>query len=169
MARAVPYEWHTLAELYVDLLRDLYDAEVRLGEAMPRIVTAAGSPALEATLRRNLEENREQVWRLEKCFEMQGMQPDREYCKAMVGLLEEMDDVLEAGGDDIVRDAAIITVAQRIEHYQIALYGTCRTFAQRIGMGEAANLLRSSLNEQYDADVKLTTLAEEVVNPHSER
>lgn len=154
----------SLDTLFIDQLQDIYDAEQRLTQALPKMASAAASPQLKNAFEQHLNETRRQIERLERCFELIGEEPKAKTCEAMKGLIAEGDEVVQAKGDDDVRDAALIAAAQRVEHYEIAAYGTARTFAQRLGHSEVAELLQQNLDEEGATDKKLTGLAEATIN-----
>jgi len=154
--------------LFIDQLEDLYDAEQRLTQALPKMADAARAPSLKAAFQQHLRETQNQVTRLERVFKLLGRQPQRETCEAMKGLIEEGAEVVSASGDDNVIDAALIAAAQRVEHYEISGYGTARTFAQHLGHSDAARLLQETLEEEATTDKKLTALAEQQVNRQAE-
>ena len=154
----------SLHDLYVDELKDLYNAENQLLKALPKMAKAASAPKLKAAFTEHLEVTRGHVERLERVFEGLGASPKGKKCKAMEGLIEEGKEVMEEEGEDAVIDAALIGAAQRVEHYEMAGYGTVRTFAQLLGFDDAAALLQSTLDEEGEADKKLTQLAETVIN-----
>lgn len=156
--------YDSLHDLFLQQLKDLYDAEHRLIEALPQMEERAHSPALKNAFRHHMEETERQVVRLETIFEKLEQTPERVKCAAMVGLISEGEEVLGAEGDPNVIDAALIAAAQRVEHYEIAGYGTARAFAQQLGLAYAAELLHDSLDEEVGADKKLTTIAEQSVN-----
>ena len=145
-------------------LKDLYDAEQRLCEAIPDMVNAAASPALTQAFQTHLEQTKRQVSRLEQCFVDLGKSAGRETCDAMKGLIKEAAEIVDAVGDPDVRDAALIAAAQRVEHYEIASYGSARTFAQRLGHSNVVRLLQTTLDEEKETDQRLTQLAEERIN-----
>jgi ferritin-like metal-binding protein YciE len=145
-------------------LKDLYSAEKQLVEALPDIVQAATSKELSDAVSEHLEETRNHVKRLEEVFQSIGMKPESEHCDGMEGLISEGSEVAEARGDGDARDAALIGAAQRVEHYEIAAYGTARTIAQQLGHTDAAKLLGQTLDEESAADEKLTKIAESSVN-----
>ena len=149
----------------MDQLRDLYDAETRLVEALPKMVEAAAAPELKAAFKSHLAETENQVTRLEQAFEMLSTKPKAETCDAMKGLLKEGDKVIMGSGDASVRDAALIAAAQRVEHYEMAGYGAARNFAQRLGRQDVARLLQQTLDEEGNADKKLTQIADNCVLP----
>src|SRR5262249_43833897 len=146
-------------------LQDLYDAEKRLVKALPQMADAARSSALKAAFQEHFRQTEGHVSRLEQVFRMLGKSAQTKTCEAMKGLVEEGSEVISAKGDADVKDAALIAAAQRVEHYEIAGYGTARTFAQRLGRHDAAQLLQQTLDEEAATDKKLTALAEQSVNP----
>lgn len=154
----------SLRELLVDELKDLYSAENQLVKALPKMAKAAASPELKAAFEEHLEETKGQVDRLVTIFEQLEGSPKGKKCKAMEGLIEEGSDVIDAEGDDSVKDAALICAAQKVEHYEMAGYGCARTFATLLGLDEVADLLQTTLDEEGTADKKLTELAETVIN-----
>lgn len=156
--------YDTLDELFVQQLKDLYDAEHRLTEALPKMQEKASAPSLGNAFQNHLLETEKQIVRLETIFEKLGIQPERVKCAAMIGLISEGEEVLDASGDPNVLDAALIAAAQRVEHYEISGYGTARAFAQHLGLAYAAELLQESLDEESAADAKLTSIAEQSVN-----
>ncbi len=150
--------------LFLIQLEDLYDAERRLIDALPKMAEASHSPELAAAFRDHHRETQQQASRLERIFRMLDRKPETETCEAMKGLIKEGEAMIDAKGDPMVRDAALIAAAQRVEHYEIAAYGAARTFARRLGQQEAADLLQETLDEEGEADKKLTSIAEESVN-----
>ena len=162
-------EMESLKELYVDELKDLYSAEKQLVEALPDIAEAASSKDLQTAISEHLEETRGHVKRLEEVFQAIGIEPESEHCDGMEGLISEGSEVAEADGDGDARDAALIGAAQRVEHYEIAAYGTARSLAQQLGHRDAAKLLSQTLDEESAADVKLTRIAEKSVNKAASR
>ena len=156
--------FNSLRELYLNELRDLYSAETQLIDALPKMADAATSPQLKAAFSNHLEETRLHAQRLERIFQTLGEKPSGETCAAMKGLISEGEDYVKAGGDDNVRDAGLIGAAQRVEHYEIAGYGTARALATRLGEAAAARVLQQTLDEEGAADKKLTQIAESQVN-----
>ena len=152
----------SLRELYVEQLRDLYDAEQQIIKALPDMIEAATSEELKDGLNEHLEVTKTQATRLEQIFEKLGEKPKGEKCKGMQGVLQEGSDLVEDIDDTNVRDAAIIASAQRVEHYEMAGYGTARTYATQLGQDDAAQLLEETLEEEKEADEKLSQLAEEI-------
>ena len=154
----------TLQKLYVSELRDLYSAENQLLKALPKMAKGASSPELKDAFEKHLEQTRGHVERLEQLFEQLDETPKGKTCKAMKGLIDEGSEILEEDGEDSVLDAGIIVAAQKVEHYEIASYGSVRTFANLLGQDEAAKLLQSTLDEESEANELLNQLAESVVN-----
>jgi ferritin-like metal-binding protein YciE len=154
----------SLKELFVEELRDIYDAENQILEALPKMVDAATAPDLKSGFSQHLRQTEEQVRRLERIFERLGERAKGKSCEGMKGLLKEGSEALKLRGDDATRDAALIAEAQKVEHYEIAAYGTVCTWANLLGENEAFNLLKQTLNEEKQADEKLTRLAESHVN-----
>lgn len=159
--------YNTLDELFLDQLQDIYDAEHRLTEALPKMAGAAKSSQLKAAFESHLKETEQQVKRLEQVFELIGEKPERKTCAAMKGLISEGSEAINATGDEDVCDAALICAAQRVEHYEIAGYGCLRTLADRLGHAQVAKLLQQTLDEEGAADKKLTSIAQSSVNPQA--
>jgi len=154
----------TLHDLYVEELRDLYNAEHQILKALPKMAKAASAPLLAKAFTEHLAETKVQVERLETIFKTLDVSPKGKTCKAMEGLLEEGKDVMSEDADPTVMDAALIAAAQRVEHYEMAGYGCVRTFARLLGEDASADLLQKTLDEEGAADKKLTKLAESVIN-----
>ncbi len=157
----------SLRDLYVDSLKDIYSAEKQLIEALPKMAKGAKSPELKTAFEDHLEETRTHVERLEKIFERLGKSPRGKRCKGMEGLIEEGSEMLEADGDESVIDAGLIIGAQKVEHYEIAAYGSVRTFAELLNDTKSAELLQETLDEEGATDQRLTEIAERIVNPES--
>lgn len=155
----------TLQELLVDELKDLYSAENQLLKALPKMAKKAASESLQAAFTAHLEETEGQVDRLTKIGELMEIKLTGKKCKAMEGLVEEGKEVLEEEGRSAVIDAALIGAAQRVEHYEIAAYGTAKTFAEQLGLTEVAELLAETLDEESAADEKLSSISLEEVLP----
>ena len=153
---------NSLQELYVEQLRDLYDAEQQIIKALPQMIKAATSDELKQALTEHLDVTKEQANRLETIFNNLGEKAKGEKCKGLQGVISEGNDTVEEIDNDDVRDAAIIGSAQRVEHYEIAGYGTARTFATLLEDDEASDLLQRSLDEEKEADEKLTEIAEAI-------
>jgi ferritin-like metal-binding protein YciE len=154
----------TMQDLLCEELRDIYNAEQQLVKALPRLAAAVTTPSLQDALQDHLAETEGQVRRLEQVFEALGQKAAGKKCKGMEGLLEEGAEMTGQSGSELVRDAGIISVAQRIEHYEIAAYGCAITHARVLGLEEVAELLERTLVEEKLADEKLSTIAEQEVN-----
>lgn len=150
----------TLTKLYIEQLKDIYSAETQLTRALPKMAKSATDETLKQAFETHLEETKTHIERLESIFQTLERSPRGPKCKGMAGLLEEGDELMkeEEIADDVL-DAGLIAAAQRVEHYEIAAYGTVRTFAQRLGHAEIAQLLQQTLDEEYATDQKLTTIA----------
>ena len=162
------HEFNSLDELFVHELKDLYDAEHRLMEALPQMAEAASSSDLRQAFTTHLQETQGHIRQLEQVFRKLGTEPERQACKAMKGIIDEGSDMLSAKGDDKVRDAALIASAQRAEHYEIAGYGTVRTFAQQLGHQSLVPILQQILDEEGATDKKLSMIAEGHVNAEAQ-
>lgn len=154
----------TLKELYVEELKDLYNAEGQLLKALPQMAAAATSPKLKAAFEEHLSQTEGHVQRLTQIFDGLGEKPTGKVCKAMKGLVAEGEEVIEEDGESHVKDAALIAAAQRVEHYEMAGYGSARSFAKLLGEKEAVALLQQTLDEEGAADETLTKLAESSIN-----
>jgi len=157
----------TLQKLYTDELRDLYNAENQLLKALPKMAKAASSEELKEAFEKHLEQTKGHVERLEQVFEELGEKPKGKTCRAMKGLIEEGSEILEEDGEESVLDAGIIVAAQKVEHYEIAGYGSVRTFAHLLGKDKSAALLQTTLDEESETNEILNKLAESVVNPEA--
>jgi ferritin-like metal-binding protein YciE len=154
----------TVQDLLVDELRDLYHAEKQLVKALPKMAKAAKSDKLRQAFEHHLEETRGQVERLEMVFERLELPARAKRCEAMAGLIEEAQEMIEEIKTPEVLDAALITAAQKVEHYEIASYGSVRALAQAVGQDEVAQLLAQTLAEEKSADQKLNQIALSDVN-----
>ena len=154
----------SLQELYIDELRDIYDAEQQLVKALPKMAKTATNEELRAAFEQHLEQTQEHVARLERVFEELGEKPKRKTCEAMKGLLEEGKNMMEEDADEDVMDAGLIAAAQKVEHYEIATYGTIRTYVEMLGFDEQADILQETLDEEKDTDDNLTELAVSCIN-----
>jgi ferritin-like metal-binding protein YciE len=155
-------EIDTLQKLYVEELRDLHSAERQIIQALPRMIKAASAPELKAALQDHLEITKVQLGRLDQIFETLGKKGTGKKCKGMEGVLADGKEILEEDMTPEVLDAAIISAAQHVEHYEMAGYGTVRTYAGLLGDKVAMKLLQTTLDEEGDADHKLTALAEKI-------
>jgi ferritin-like metal-binding protein YciE len=160
---------NTLQKLYTDELRDLYNAENQLLKALPKMAKAASSEELKEAFEQHLEQTKGHVKRLEQVFEGLDEKPKGKTCRAMKGLIQEGSEILEEDGETSVRDAGIIVAAQKVEHYEIAGYGSVRTFAHLLGQNKAAELLQATLDEESETNEVLNRLAESVINPEAVR
>ena len=155
-------EHNALMELYVDELKDLYDAESRLVKALPKVAKAATSQKLRSAVEEHLEQTKGHVDRLKEIFDNLGEKPSGKKCPGMMGILKEGEEIMDEDFEGEVMDAALISAAQRVEHYEIAAYGCVRTWAELLGENEASSLLEKTLEEEKETDEKLTQLAEEI-------
>jgi ferritin-like metal-binding protein YciE len=153
---------NTLQDLLVDELRDLYDAEHQLTKALPKMAETATSSKLRDAFSNHLKETEGQIKRLEQVFEAMGEKAERKTCPAMQGLIKEANENIKEDMADEVKNAALIASGQRVEHYEIAGYGTARTFAEVLGLNDVAKLLQQTLDEEGAADEKLTQIAKTV-------
>jgi ferritin-like metal-binding protein YciE len=154
----------SLRKLYIEELRDLYSAENQLLKALPKMAKSANSTALQEAFTTHLEQTRQQVGRLETIFEGAEVSPKGKSCKAMKGLIEEGSELMKEDAEPEILDAGLIAAAQRVEHYEIAAYGTVRTYARLLGETKAERLLQETLDEEGQTDKNLTKLAETLIN-----
>jgi ferritin-like metal-binding protein YciE len=157
-----------LRELYIDELKDLYNAENQLVKALPKLAKAASSPKLRQGFEEHLEQTKRHVGRLEEIFKLLEASPKGKKCKAMEGLIEEGSEISEGSFEGAVLDAGLIGAAQRVEHYEMAAYGTASAFAKVLGEFKHASLLEQTLAEEIATDEKLTKLSGEI-NPQANR
>lgn len=157
-------EMGTLHEAFVEELRDTYDAEKQLTKALPKMVKAASSPDLREAFETHLEETRQQVQRLEQVFASIEEKARGKHCEGMAGIIQEAQSMMQEEFDEATADAVMIASAQRVEHYEIAAYGTLVAWARVMGHEEAADLLQETLDEEKAADEKLNMLAEGGIN-----
>jgi ferritin-like metal-binding protein YciE len=165
-------EKNTLKQLYIEELRDIYDAEKQMIKALPKMAEAANSDELRAGFEEHLEQTKGHAQRLEQIFSALGEKPTGKKCKGMQGLVSEGSEVIDEDFEADVKDAGLISAAQRVEHYEIAAYGTVRTYATILEEQEAVSLLEKTLEEEKETDQKLTELAEginaQAAGPRSE-
>lgn len=154
----------TLEDLYTDLLKDLYSAEKQLVKALPKMAKNAQSPDLQKAFQEHLKQTEGQVERIERIFQDMEGSPRGKKCVGMEGLIEEGNELLQEDVEPDVLDAGLIAAAQKVEHYEIAGYGTARAWAQRLGYDKAARLLEQTLEEESMANEKLNKIAESHVN-----
>jgi len=157
-------ELETLKDLYIHELKDLYSAEKQIIKALPKMAKAANNPDLAAGFKLHLEETKEHAARLETILKSHDATTRGPKCKGMEGVLAEGAEMIEEEADEEVRDAGLIGAAQRVEHYEMAGYGTARTFAELLGDTEGAKLLQLTLDEEGATDEKLTKLAKSTIN-----
>jgi len=153
-----------LKKLLQDELEDIYDAEHQLIKALPKMIERSSSPELQQALKQHVTVTQNQIKRLEQVFQTLGEKAKRKPCKGMAGIVAEGSEMLEEDLEESTKDAAIISAAQKVEHYEIASYGTVRTLAQTLGNNEVAELLEETLDEEKEADERLTQIAESAVN-----
>jgi ferritin-like metal-binding protein YciE len=151
-----------LKELYIDELKDIYSAETQMVKALPKLAKAASSDELRKGFEEHLEQTKGHVERLEKIFQALGESPKGKKCKGMEGLVAEGAEAMEEDFEGSVMDAALIGAAQRVEHYEIAAYGTVCAFAQELGEEDHVSLLTETLEEEKETDEKLSELAQEI-------
>jgi ferritin-like metal-binding protein YciE len=159
----------TMEDLFLEQVEDLYDAEKRLVKALPKMADASTSLTLRQAFESHLLETEGHVSRLENVFRTLGQDPKGKTCDAMKGLISEGEGVVSDIDQSPLRDAGLIAAANRVEHYEIAAYGSARTFADILGLSEAAALLEQTLQEEKKADQKLTQLAESMINDEALR
>src|SRR5450755_2282139 len=145
----------SLRELYIDELKDLYSAETQMVKALPKLAKASSNPQLRHAFEEHLRQTSEQVSRLEQIFEMLDEKPTGKKCLGMEGLVKEGSEAMQESYTDAVKDAALIGAAQRVEHYEIAGYGTVRAFAELLGEDEHVSLIEETLEEEKQADLTL--------------
>ena len=158
----------TLQDLFLDELADIYDAENRLARALPKMAKAATHEELRGAFESHLEETKEQAEKVERVFECFGERAKAMKCEAIVGLLKEADEIAADNKGEPTINAALISAAQKVEHYEIASYGCLREWAEQLGNNKAAQILEEILDEEKAADVKLTELARECCNDAAE-
>ncbi len=149
----------TLDSLFVQELKDLYSAENQITKALPKLIKAASSEELRSAFEHHLKETKDQVQRLEQVFEILGSSPRGKTCNGMKGVLEEGAEMLQETAEGDVRDAALISAAQRVEHYEMAAYGAVRSYAELLGKPEISDILQKTLLEEKAADKKLTEIS----------
>jgi ferritin-like metal-binding protein YciE len=153
---------NTLHDVYVEQLKDLYSAETQLIKALPKMAKAAASPELAKGFEKHLEQTKGHAERLEKIFKGLDEKPTGKKCKAMEGLIKEGAETIEEDASPAAKDALLIAAAQRVEHYEIAGYGSVKTYANLLGESEAVRLLKETLQEEVETDEKLTEVAESI-------
>ena len=165
MAAKTKAEVTTFDELCLEGLKDIYDSEHQIADALPKMAESATHPELKKAFTTHLAQTKEQITRLEKVFELLGEKAERKACVATKGLIAEGNEHIKETAKGPLLDAALIEGGQKIEHYEIAGYGTARTFAKQAGKTEVAALLQETLTEEEDTDRMLTGIAESIINP----
>jgi ferritin-like metal-binding protein YciE len=158
----------TLEELFVQELRDMYDGEKQITKALPKMAKAAENEELSSAFEEHLEQTKGQIERLEQIFEQLDMKARGKHCAGLAGIIEEGSEVMSEAEDPAL-GAALVAAAQRVEHYEIAAYGTLVTYARQLGHDDAAELLEQTLNEEKETDRKLTELAEAYLNEQAQQ
>jgi len=153
-----------LEELFQDELKDIYDAEKQLTKALPKMAKKASNEELRQAFEEHLRQTEQHIERLDQVFEQLDLPARGKKCEGMKGLIEEGQDMIGDADDDATRDALMIAAAQKVEHYEIASYGTLRTWANLLGKSDAASLLEETLDEEKETDQRLTSIAEGLVN-----
>ncbi len=153
---------NNLRELLVEELRDLHNAENQLVKALPKMAKAATNEELREGFEEHLEQTRGHIDRLDRCFKILGENAKGKTCHAMKGLIEEGSEAIEVKAPDTIKDAHLIGAAQRVEHYEIAAYGTARSYAETLGETKIADMLQETLDEEGETDKRLTALAETI-------
>jgi ferritin-like metal-binding protein YciE len=156
---------NSLEDLLVEEMKDIYSAENQLVKALPKMAKAASHPELQAAFEKHLEETKVHVERIEKAMEKFDASPRGKRCEAMAGLIEEGEEILKQEGANAVKDAALISAAQKVEHYEISAYGSARALAQVLGRENLVEILTETLDEESQTDSDLTAIAETI---HSE-
>jgi ferritin-like metal-binding protein YciE len=157
-------ELNTLQDLFLDTLKDTYDAEHQITKALPKMAKAANNPELKKGFEQHLKQTEEHIKRLEQVFESMGKKATRKTCKGMQGLIEEGSELIKEDAEPEVLDAGLIAAAQKVEHYEISAYGTLSAYANLLGDSNAAKLFQQTLDEEKQTDQKLSELAESSVN-----
>ncbi|MEJ8756676.1 ferritin-like domain-containing protein [Pontibacter sp. H259] len=160
---------NNLEDLLIHELKDIYSAEHQITKALPKMIKATSSDKLRAAFEEHLVVTEKQIERLDKIFEMMGKKASSEHCKAMEGIIKEAEAMMSEKADKSVMDAALISCAQRVEHYEIAAYGTVCTYAKQLGLTDVEKQLGITLDEEKTTDQKLTMIAEQTVNLRAER
>ena len=158
----------TLKDLYIEELKDIYDAEHQILKALPKMAKTASSEQLREAFQEHIEITQGQVDRLDQIFDRLGARAKGRKCKAMEGLIEESKELMNEDSAEEILDAGMVASAQRVEHYEMAVYGTLRTYAEQLGFDEDAELLQETLDEEKEADQKLSEIAKECVNLEAE-
>lgn len=152
----------SIEKLLLEELKDLHSAETQITKALPKMIQAASSPELKKAFEKHLKETEAQIERLDRAFEVMGKKGTNKTCEGMKGLLSEGAEMMREIKVGEVRDAALISAAQRVEHYEIAAYGTVRSYAQQMDQSEVADLLEQTLEEEKATDEKLTQISKKI-------
>lgn len=158
---------NNLQDLFLQQLEDIYNAEQQTIQTIPQIMQAATSPNLKNTLANHFRQTQTHLLRLQQVFSAMHLKPKGQVCRAMQGLIEECNEMIGVESSPEVKDAGLITCVQRIEHYEIAVYGSLRTFAETLGLLEVSSILQATLNEEGEADKLLTMIATAVINQNA--
>lgn len=153
---------NSIEKLFVDELKDIYSAETQITKALPKMIKAASSSDLKSAFEHHLKETEEQIHRLDQVFEKLDTSPKGKTCEGMKGVISEGEEMLKSAEEGPVRDMALISAAQKVEHYEMASYGTVRTYAEHLGKSPFVSSLETTLNEEKAADKKLTEIAEKL-------
>lgn len=153
---------NSMEKLFVDELKDIYSAENQITKALPKMIKAASSSELKSAFEHHLKETEEQITRLEKVFEKLDASPKGKTCEGMKGVIAEGEEMLKSAEEGTIRDMALISAAQKVEHYEMASYGTVRTYAEHLGKSQIVSPLETTLNEEKAADKKLTDIAQKL-------
>lgn len=153
---------NSIEKLFVDELKDIYSAETQITKALPKMIKAASSSDLKSAFEHHLKETEEQIRRLDQVFEKLDTRPKGKTCEGMKGVISEGEEMLKSAEEGPVRDMALISAAQKVEHYEMASYGTVRTYAEHLGKSQFVSSLETTLNEEKAADKKLTEIAEKL-------
>lgn len=167
MVALTSHKFESLNDVFMHELRDIYDAEHRIADALPKMADAAHAPRLQQAFTKHLGETKTHIERLETVFEKLGETPKRSTCEATKGLVQEGEEAVKAKGDHAAIDAALASMANKVEHYEIASYGTLRSMANELGRADVAELLQRTLDSEYAADRKAEDLAEDKLNPQA--
>lgn len=159
---------HTFEELFHDELFDVYNAETRITEALPKMAEAASDPKLKQAFQTHLRETEGQIKRLDQVFSLLGIKCEKETCEASKGIIKEGEELMKNTPEGPIRDAALIAAAQKVEHYEIATYGTLCAWAKQLGYDQVATILADTLEEEETTDENLSTLAEDHVNAQAQ-
>ena len=155
---------NTLHDLFVMGLKETYGAELQIMDIMPQVIDAVSSSDLKQAFQNHVQATQEQISRLEDVFEMLDIDPEPMTCNAVAGLIEDGKRIIQASGDPMVKDAGLIAAEQKMEHFEIASYGTLRTWAQEMGHNDVADILQMTLKEESQTDKQLSQMAEERIN-----